>query len=81
MSNSYICYRKYYSLFKFRIFHSTESALLKVLNNIYMVTPQGDSIVLVLLDLTAEFDMIYNNIVIARLKSFCWLDRNCFRLF
>lgn len=63
----------YYSLFKFRTFHSTESALLKVLNDICMVTDQGDSIVLVLLDLTAAFDMIDHNIVIAQLKSYVGL--------
>ncbi len=63
----------YYSLFKFRTFHSTESALLKELNDICMVTDQGDSIVLVLLDLTAAFDMIDHNIVIAQLKSYVGL--------
>ncbi len=57
---------------KFRTFHSTESALLKVLNYIYMLTYQGDSIVLVLLDLTAAFDMIDHN-GIARLKSYVGL--------
>ncbi len=38
-----------------------------------MVTDQGDSIVLVLLDLTAAFDMIDHNIVIAQLKSYVGL--------
>ncbi len=73
MSNSYICYRNYYSLFKFRTFHRTELALLNVLNYIYTVTDQGDSILLVLLDLTAAFDMINHKIVIAQLKSYVGL--------
>ncbi len=38
-----------------------------------MLTDQGDSIVLVLLDLTAAFDMIDHTIVIARLKSYVGL--------
>ncbi len=47
-----------------------------------MLTDQGDSIVLVLLDLPAAFDMIDHNIDIARLKSYVGFTRTvlgCFR--
>ncbi len=39
-------------------FHSTESALLRVLNDIYTATDAGDSVILVLLDLSAAFDTV-----------------------
>jgi hypothetical protein len=47
--------------------HSTESALLKVFNDVFMATDMGDSTVLLLLDLTAAFDTIDHNILISRL--------------
>ncbi len=39
----------------FKSAHSTESALLRVLNYIYLSTDSGDSVVLILLDLSAVF--------------------------
>lgn len=37
----------------FKTLHSTESALLKVFNDIFLATDSGDCVILVLLDLTA----------------------------
>lgn len=39
-------------------FHSTESALLKVTNDIILTLDSGSHVVLVLLDLSAAFDTI-----------------------
>lgn len=39
----------------FKSAHSTESALLRVLNDIYLSTDSGDSVILILLDLSAAF--------------------------
>lgn len=43
---------------------STESALLGVLNDIFMATDSGDSVLLVLLDLTAAFDTVNHELLI-----------------
>ncbi len=40
----------------FRKYHSTETALVKVLNDILLIADSGKSAVLVLLDLSAAFD-------------------------
>ncbi len=42
----------------FKSAHSTESALLRVLNYIYLSTDSGDFVILILLDLLAAFDTI-----------------------
>ncbi len=49
--------------------NSTESALLRVLNDILLATDTGDSVVLVLLDLSAAFDTINHSVLINRLQS------------
>uniref|UniRef100_A0A3Q3JTY3 Reverse transcriptase domain-containing protein n=1 Tax=Monopterus albus TaxID=43700 RepID=A0A3Q3JTY3_MONAL len=49
--------------------HSTESALLKVVNDIYLATDAGEYVILVLLDLTAAFDMVDHDILISRLRD------------
>ncbi len=46
----------------FRPRHSTESALLKVFNDMLLSVDAGDSIILVLLDLTAAFDTVDHQI-------------------
>jgi len=49
--------------------HSTESALLRVLNNIFISTDSGDSVVLILLYLSAAFDTVDHPNLLARLET------------
>uniref|UniRef100_A0A8C6LFW3 Reverse transcriptase domain-containing protein n=1 Tax=Nothobranchius furzeri TaxID=105023 RepID=A0A8C6LFW3_NOTFU len=53
----------------FRPLHSTESSLLRVFNDIFMVTASGSCVVLVLLDLFAAFDTVDHNILLLRLEE------------
>lgn len=46
-----------------------ETALLKVFNDLLLVTDPGDSAILMLLDLTAAFDTINHNIILAQHSS------------
>ena len=56
--------------------HSTESALLRVSNDIYLSTDSGDSVVLVLLDLSAAFDTIDHSLFLSRLETLVGLKAN-----
>ncbi len=51
----------------FKPFHSTESALLRVFNDIYTTTDAGDSVIL--LDLSAAFDTVDHTLLLSRLQS------------
>ena len=42
----------------FKTLHSTESALLRAFNNMFLATDSVDCVILVLLDLTAAFDIV-----------------------
>ena len=53
----------------FRKHHSTESALLRVSNDIMMSSDSGECSVLVLLDLSAAFDTISHTILLERLRE------------
>lgn len=57
----------------FRTAHSTESALLRVLNDISLSTDSEDTVVLVLLDLSAAFDTIDHATLLSRLESWVGL--------
>lgn len=52
----------------FRCLHSTESALLRVKNDILLSMDSGSPVVLVLLDLSAAFDTIDHDILLKRLE-------------
>ncbi len=60
-------YEKFQSGFK--VNHSTETALLKVSNYILSLIDSDDSVILILLDLSAAFDTIDHNILITRLEK------------
>lgn len=53
----------------FKVYHSTESALLKVFNDLFLMTDSGDSAILVLLDLIAAFDTVDHNIHLSCLEN------------
>ena len=53
----------------YRPLHSTESALIKVKNDIMFSLDANKSVLLVLLDLSAAFDTIDHNILISRLSQ------------
>ena len=52
----------------FKTRHSTESALLRVFNDILLATDSGHYLILVLLDLTAAFDTVDHNILVSCLQ-------------
>ncbi len=53
----------------YKAFHSTESALLRVFNDLFLMTDSGSSAILVLLDLTAAFDTVDHKILLDRLRD------------
>jgi hypothetical protein len=53
----------------YRAKHSTETALLKIQNDILLELDAGRGVILVLLDLSAAFDTIDHDILVSRLQS------------
>ena len=51
----------------YKVFHSTETALVKVHNDILCAVDNNDSVVLLLLDLSAAFDTVDHSILLSRL--------------
>lgn len=52
----------------FRRRHSTETALIKVLSDIFMAMDEGKVVLLGLLDMSAAFDLVDHDILLTRLK-------------
>jgi len=53
----------------FRLSHSTKSAILLVWSDILLAVDPGDFVAVVLLDLSAAFDMVDHDILLQRLES------------
>ncbi len=67
---SFLDKNKVFELFQsgFKKYHSTETALLKVLNDVVISADSGDCTALVLLDLSAAFHIVDHAILLARLE-------------
>ncbi len=64
----------------YRKYHSTETVLLKVQNDILMHLDKSDTVMLVLLDLSAAFDIIDHKILFDRLEKRCGIRGNVLKL-
>ena len=67
--------------YAYRQFHSTETALLHVKNDILIALDQRKMVSLVLLDLSAAFDTIDHNILLRRMESRFGIAGSCLEWF
>ncbi len=74
--NNYLNSNGYLDNFQsgFRAHHSTETALIKIINDIRFNSDSGKISVLVLLDLSAAFDTVDHNILLERLENWVGLS-------
>ena len=57
--------------------HSTETAILKIHNDILRAMDRGECTILVMLDLSAAFDTVDHNILLKRLRGHFGIEGNC----
>ena len=69
--NEYLVENELHEVFQsaYKSFHSTETSLLRVQNNILQSLDKKQSVILVLLDLSAAFDTIGHEILLSRLAE------------
>ncbi len=74
--NNYLNSNGYLDNFQsgFRVHHSTETALIKIINDIRFNSDSDKISVLVLLDLSAAFDTVDHNILLERLENWVGLS-------
>ena len=62
------------ALVLYQIFHSTETSLLKIHNDLILAMDRGEVTSLILLDLSAVFDTVNHSILLTRLQNWFGLD-------
>ena len=79
----YLSLNSFFSKFQsaYRQNHSTETALTRIYNDIVEYLDKGNSVVLILLDLSAAFDTIDQHMLLDRLKSYFKLSGNVLNWF
>ena len=65
----------------YRTFHSTETALLRVKNDVLNAMDNRNVMLLLLLDLSAAFDTIDHSILLNRLSKRCGINGTCLKWF
>uniref|UniRef100_A0A3Q3PY07 Reverse transcriptase domain-containing protein n=1 Tax=Monopterus albus TaxID=43700 RepID=A0A3Q3PY07_MONAL len=65
----------------FKTHHSTESALLQVFNNLVFTVDEGNTAILILLDLSAAFDTVDHRILLSHLQHSVGLHGNVLKWF
>uniref|UniRef100_A0A3Q2WWY2 Reverse transcriptase domain-containing protein n=1 Tax=Haplochromis burtoni TaxID=8153 RepID=A0A3Q2WWY2_HAPBU len=65
----------------FKSLHSTETALLRIFNDILLTMDSGSPAALLLLDLSAAFDTVDHNILLSRLESHAGLKGSALQWF
>ncbi|KAI5101449.1 hypothetical protein C0J45_8652 [Silurus meridionalis] len=65
----------------FRPHHSTETALVKITNDLFLASDQGFISLLVLLDLSAAFDNIDQDLLLDRLQNYIGIQRQALSWF